>query len=538
MSSADSSRYQSRIFNFVHQQAQQFSQKCDRAWRQVQYATNGLATVLLYPLYLLLQSTRSPGKQFEATGKPSQARLAADDTNYQSPSVDTPIQRVLQLVDRLPSEAASTNPATTESLNKVFAALRFKLFPSSLTNPSADRTQETETRSSITIAPQASHLCNQRPIIQGIATQLASRILVLVTVQNEILDVLTPQQQAKITEQIIGEVANYWQYQRLAHTTPKLTARQKLLAANHLKATAARNQLRANSLPPSTTPLNINPASTWRFLDSTIAELETTHLAPVSTAAITFSQRSRGIIRRLQTQLGISLSQTATAVTPDGVKTQSLGIPALIWAAVDYFFGDRGRKFLHQPAPSTVRTAIPINRSPQLATANSSLDADPWLTLEDLFGNSTETANPATSQASLSNSAEKPKLTFSNNQVARYSLRRFLKSCQQFLLNLPKGSELVNQQHPAGKSIEPVKRSPGQSQLTQSKGNSVAQPSHAYSTQMQPAPDWIEINATTMGYVKHPLEQVLEWLDRAMLWLEEVILKIWQRLQQLKNSNG
>jgi len=27
-----------------------------------------------------------------------------------------------------------------------------------------------------------------------------------------------------------------------------------------------------------------------------------------------------------------------------------------------------------------------------------------------------------------------------------------------------------------------------------------------------------------MGYVKHPLEQLLEWLDRAMLWLENFLM--------------
>ncbi|MEO8891090.1 MAG: hypothetical protein ABI417_06075, partial [Coleofasciculaceae cyanobacterium] len=42
------------------------------------------------------------------------------------------------------------------------------------------------------------------------------------------------------------------------------------------------------------------------------------------------------------------------------------------------------------------------------------------------------------------------------------------------------------------------------------------------------APDWIETPATPSGYVKHPLEQLLEWLDSAMLWLEELVTKIWR----------
>ena len=48
--------------------------------------------------------------------------------------------------------------------------------------------------------------------------------------------------------------------------------------------------------------------------------------------------------------------------------------------------------------------------------------------------------------------------------------------------------------------------------------------------------DWIETNATVMGYVKHPLEQLLAWLDSLMLWLEEMLLKIWQWLKLSRKS--
>jgi hypothetical protein len=40
--------------------------------------------------------------------------------------------------------------------------------------------------------------------------------------------------------------------------------------------------------------------------------------------------------------------------------------------------------------------------------------------------------------------------------------------------------------------------------------------------------NWIETQATVVGYVKHPLERLLEWVDRALLWLERLITRIWQ----------
>jgi uncharacterized protein Smg (DUF494 family) len=45
-------------------------------------------------------------------------------------------------------------------------------------------------------------------------------------------------------------------------------------------------------------------------------------------------------------------------------------------------------------------------------------------------------------------------------------------------------------------------------------------------------PDWIETKATPIGYVKHPLERILEWLDRLLLLTEEWVASIWRWLRQ------
>ncbi|OSO94200.1 hypothetical protein B7O87_03260 [Cylindrospermopsis raciborskii CENA303] len=39
-------------------------------------------------------------------------------------------------------------------------------------------------------------------------------------------------------------------------------------------------------------------------------------------------------------------------------------------------------------------------------------------------------------------------------------------------------------------------------------------------------PDWIEIKAIFIGYEKHPLEQILTWLDHLMLWIEIIFTSI------------
>jgi hypothetical protein len=39
--------------------------------------------------------------------------------------------------------------------------------------------------------------------------------------------------------------------------------------------------------------------------------------------------------------------------------------------------------------------------------------------------------------------------------------------------------------------------------------------------------NYIETKATSLGYVQHPLERVLHWLDTVMEWLEDWCIKIW-----------
>jgi hypothetical protein len=52
--------------------------------------------------------------------------------------------------------------------------------------------------------------------------------------------------------------------------------------------------------------------------------------------------------------------------------------------------------------------------------------------------------------------------------------------------------------------------------------------------------DYLETKAVSVGYIKHPLEQVLEWLDQIMLRLETIAVEIWEwakiNLPKIKNS--
>lgn len=55
-------------------------------------------------------------------------------------------------------------------------------------------------------------------------------------------------------------------------------------------------------------------------------------------------------------------------------------------------------------------------------------------------------------------------------------------------------------------------------------------PPGAYPPDTYPPSPYIETKASLVTYVKHPLEQLLEWLDRSMLWVEEHWLSFWHWL--------
>jgi len=472
-----SGRYQSRLFNFVHQQIRRVSEQCDRALRHLQVSTTWGVQVLLYPLYLLFQSSEVAGKLHSS--------VQPNDTNSQPqtpPTADTPIQQVLLLVNDLSSEEPIANIPTTKTLPFFLSATwRFKFF-SKNANSLVSTSASDLLPHSLKLPQTSASSCN-RPLVRGIATQLSNRTLVLVTAQNEILDILTPQQQQKLQERIIGEVANYWHF-----------------------------------FLPSSPPLVLFSAQALTFVDRTVAELESSRLAPVSEVAIALAHRSWELVELVKTQLAVSLSGKAqlndtrySPVAPDPIQTHTYRIQTLIWAAIDYFFGNRGKSklrytkpdsFLELPADLKLgrkRLYRPISKLPRSHLPSRvqafSADVSPWLTFSELFGDP----------------ESKGKITFDSG-------------LQMISPQSKQASGLAKRQKTIkGKAVAVSRR------VLASESD---QPS-SQGTQIEPAPEWIETHATAMGYVNQPLEQLLKWLDHAMLGVEDLLVRVVRWVQQL-----
>ena len=633
MSSGSPGRYQSRLFNFLNRQSRRLTDQYDRTVRHLKVAAVWGTQILLYPVYLVVQAALSAGRQISSAAQAGWSPLKAFTSSQPPeppPAADTPIQQVLsevntlklnvgRLTEELKVESSEDNPQPLTSSNlqskNLQPATASNLQPATPTDLSKTTQQSSE----------------EHWMIQGVASLLATHTLVLVTVQNQILDILTPQQQKKLASKISWEMANlrrqwriaqasehqftqrlsgldqprvfppvrlFWNLMAWIQTSPvaiaaNLFQESSLVRCGELKVEGSN--LQPLNLHPSNLqtfnlqPSNFQPSTPVKgalaFLDRTVAELESHQLVPGSEVVIvlrdSFASRIEKLLQQVRSQ---SITSGDTASSPEASRTNTFRIQALIYAAIDYFFGRRrsdlpdtgsqeqttilanqqGEAHQLSGGYSTARLRVAQTSNLELADASES---DPWLTSSDLFGNSDalESAQNPKSPAQLPEGFNSKTPVKPGNSVLGV-VKRYLSFKQppgklsapttgkltveppKFVLQSPTHKTdkvaLPRQTQDRQKITAPTKRktqplntvvarstsiSPAKTETTAiTTPSSPSQNSH-----LEPAPDWIETPATPTGYIKHPLERLLEGLDVVMLWLEELVLKLWRWLQQL-----
>ena len=665
MSSPPDGRYKSQLFNFLSRKSRRLKDESDRAVRNLKVAAVWGAQILLYPVYLLAQTSQLAGRQLQQatqekpqlhSGKKDWARPKNPPT---PPPADTPIQQVLLAIAGQEESELLLNPAANsvaassntgffhqvaDAINRVSTTyFGFKFFnhnaasgssPSSSSNLILRPLNLPETVVVQTLQPKAAAgtsgqslaatLQNQI-VVRGVATQLATRSVVLVTAENQILDILTPEQQQKLQQRIRWELANYWRQWRLAQASAKGIAAQLhppvnqrhllppvrlfwgaiawvqkgpvAIAANLFQeSTLVRGQETTGeqeigrrwsapregigTIPHPSSSLLLQPLI---FLDRTLAAIEVRQqgvlakLTPRS-GEIEVVERSplQAPLQRIQAVFSQPMRQPAS---PDVTDAQPQNIQALIQAAIDYFFGRRNGKLPWESTPEidsdshTQTHHVSGGASASLASAqrkNPELTAtgvaDPWLTMNDLFGKpdapTSKQPAPTAPKRPLPRVAgkEQPSAHLPGKKArtalpganqpdlpAGDSLWKSIKlrlSFKQTLLTprkptvpepmaarptqTPSTTKKSRKKDISGK----ITKAPVQTPRVEAEGTlSNLSPAIAQSNRTSFAthsPDWIEAEVTPAGYVKHPLEYLLEWLDKAMLWLENFFVKVWR----------
>ncbi len=178
MSSLQSGPYQSKAFSYVVRHTRQWIDQGKIALRRLRITASWTAQILLYPIYIGFQAIRLTGAQLRQAIELSLPSLnpKKDVAPIPAPSptvsltVDTPIQQALLTVQNF--SLPITLPIQLEQHSLVVQSVR------------------------------------------GVASRLETRSLVLVTSQNQILDLLTPQQQEQLAQRIEWEIARYERYQQ------------------------------------------------------------------------------------------------------------------------------------------------------------------------------------------------------------------------------------------------------------------------------------------------------------------------------------
>lgn len=422
-----SGRYQSKLFNLFSRSLSQLAKLQPRLRRLKVGAVWG-AQVLFYLARSLIQTGFGQKQGFQQLVAETDT-IVNDDAiaKSQSPSIassDRPIQQTLLAVEKL--DLSSSKNATT------------------------------------TPAPVL-------PAIQGVATQLTTRTLVLVTAQNELL-LLSPQQQKLLHQRILWEVVNYGWAMRLAQAA-RLLGRIKIPRVSFLPPTEPRL-----SCPG---PRQVRQLRVPLKLGLTRIRASFSDLAPSPPRDLEVNPGGKGLPAKGGR---VRFWQQPTPTDQAAAITDELTIRALIRAAIAYFFSRSpwhlGRSTSAQIDPSNPK-AFTLSGEPQFQGRDAQLDptkdlskpsqTQPWLTLSNLFG---------------------------------------------------VDSNLVTGAGAGSPSM-------------------VSQPAGVTQTQLSPQPhpvvngEWIDIEteATLTGYIKHPLEQVLDWLDRSIAWLEGIMVSLRNRLQ-------
>lgn len=252
MSSSNYGPYKSRLLNFISKQSRQVADNCDRTWRQVQSATLNATQILLYPAYLLVQSSRMLARQLRESSQKLdlpelQEFVEGEDFKFSQNSspnswneereMESPIVEIVHLAENLllPSQIRTNydrvsvsflinggNPAAKVVPNTFLLETQFSEKPinrpRNLVLENLAKTQVAEISTNLEnqltktqvaeISTTNVSTINAKSQVRGIATFLPARSLVLVGDDNQILDVLTVEHQELLESRITWEVAN------------------------------------------------------------------------------------------------------------------------------------------------------------------------------------------------------------------------------------------------------------------------------------------------------------------------------------------
>ena len=610
--SISSRPYKSRLFNFVNRRSLQFRDRLGETFRPLKVAAEWGAQLLISPLHWIFQPRNWTGEVL-GTASSNQA-LPPAETYLSDPPVDQPLEKILTAIEpwfELPDASALTGTLhdlkpenlprkkeivlSSQFFQQIQQQLESPTQPENLALPPAIAPQNPNPRPLGNLVSQIKNIFSPTKdlVIRGISCVIENRQLVLTTADNEILDVLSLEQQTLLKQSIRAEMANYWYERRLQWSisqkmlgfiplvneqTEKVLPPVQLLwqTLHWLESQSFRSKLpqltQSNLIP--TTSLTTGGNALIQKLDQQVAALESQEnklgqqlfqqfnqgLQIVRSSPVVESslEKTGQIIQKIDfpyqlqklndspqlnqlkrlnaeflERISGQLTQTnlSNALTSFKNPENSLVTPNAIEAI--------------PPDPFQIQVLIQAaiayffgqkSANTHLSGQNGksfvgSTDSidDPWLTWEDLFIDRSTKINVETSTE-----------TSPSLPLRGMPKRTALKPSQsgQIQKKSRKSSKITRSttQKSSKSSLKTsnLTKTPVSSPLDtilEEEIETALMTTNSQETGLDAAPDWIETEARAIGYHRHPLEQILELLDIFVLWLEENLKKIWHWLR-------
>lgn len=572
MSSPATGPYKSKLLNFLNRQSIQAKERLEQAGRQLKVAVEWGVQVLIYPVYLMVQTGRMAGRQLGKTVERSQLSPASTSEEPQPPTTtiapETPIERVLQTIPPLLSPVEKPENSSATQLQEVLIEI-----------------QQKRSRFSRAIAPATSNAIlpatgeNLAPttsesssalLVRGVASLIETKEIVLVAPNNEILAILSPEQQQTLQKRITLEIASYWYEWRLQQESqqvyPELAPTFELESDKVLPPAKLFWKV-IRWMQTSRVAIAVN-----LFGESNLA----THPQKISPINDIFPHRE--------------VSPTLTNRLENPPKRSGQAVPALkleemLQAAVDYFYAKRSPQKLSSGSEQTAQTLPPSATKPLPRLPQSLRDRFGRLAPKlganldflDKFSQKPKHSEPdpfqiqALIQAAIDyffdrsqESSQLPNGNFPQNPLPSSATHQlpaaespptqdpwlswddlYTETETANLCNSNNSPDIQQSsfpptpKKPARLKKPPLRRRLSQTVTLTSKSKEITSETPASIVQNPPTssdldldPDWIETPATPVGYVKHPLVRILESLDRLILWIENAIATIWRWLRR------
>ncbi len=476
--------YKSRLFNLINRRLIRLKDNLGRVSRRGQNAIAIALQIALYPVYLLVQSLRMTANQL---GNSLQKQL--------SPPGKDGTDAIEEFLQSLSDQETPFIGIAADLEDHALVVVTNDHQTVKITDNQTQRQIETQIRTALAnyalakrrikrlnrqYPPLLPNFTDKNPVLPPIRWfwnllrwEQQGQIAIAINLFQESHLVKTPTPPSlplpNLNSQAILEVID----EKLAIFEAKFLAISPAIPSSVSHTSNLPSDL-VNQSPT----LEKNSSYLWRLYWLIYAAIE--HFWAKEKNNLEYSADSPALSAKYPLSLPNSLLITFKQRLQDWLEKQTQADPftigKLIQAAIDHFFSSRQ------------------------SLTFSAVSEQPWLESADILAISPQ-------------DSEKPRLN------PAYPLPQSRSTKKAF--SQEKQNKSLQKIPPAAAEITPGE-SPPATQLDPRYAREIIQPINE---------EWLEPESTPVGYVKHPLERILEGLDAIILWVEELVIKIWRWLR-------